>query len=314
MVSDVRLQSAGFRTRIAAAFAVVYIIWGSTYLAIRFAIETISPFFMAGSRFVLAGSALYIWARLHGAPPPSRFHWGAAGIVGGLLLFGGNGGLTWAEQRVPSGLSSLLIATVPLWMVLLDWARPRGVRPSGGVGVGILLGFAGIVLLVSPGELSGGSHVDLVGAAVLIAAAFSWAAGSLYAPRARLPASLTLATGMEMLAGGTFQLITALVTGEWVRLRLDQVSPRSALSFVYLMIFGSIVAFSAFIWLLKVTTTTRVSTIAYVNPVVAVFLGWALAGELVTVQTLLATTIIVIAVAIISTYRTQESARGEGVR
>lgn len=217
----------------------------------------------------------------------------------------------WAEQRVPSGLSALLISTVPLWMVLLDWARPGGARPGVGMVVGIVLGFAGIALLVSPGELAVGGIVDPVGAAVLMGASLSWAAGSLYAPRARLPASFTLATGMEMLAGGVFQLMAGLVTGEWSRINVGEVSLRSALSLVYLIIFGSIVAFTAFIWLLKVGTPARVSTYAYVNPIVAVFLGWALGGESVTVQTLLAAAIIVVAVVIITTYRTGESARRE---
>lgn len=297
---------------VVAAFSAIYLIWGSTYLAIRFAIETLPPFFMAGTRFVIAGAVLYGFARLRGASPPARFHWGTAAVVGGLLLLGGNGGVSWAEQLVPSGLAALLIATVPLWMVVLDWVWHGGVRPGGRVAVGLLSGFAGVALLVSPGELAGGSHVDPVGAAVLMLAALSWAAGSLYSRRARLPDSPLLGTAMEMFAGGVLLLMAGLVTGEWARLEIDEVSLRSVLSVGYLIVFGSLIGFTAYIWLLKVTTPARVSTYAYVNPVVAVFLGWALASEPLTFRTLLAAAVIVTAVVLITTSRASGAAEYDG--
>jgi len=296
------------------ALLAVYLIWGSTYLAIRFAIETLPPFLMVGTRLVVAGAVLYGWARGRGAPRPTRFNWGAAAVVGGLLLLGGNGGLAWAEQQVPSGLASLLIAMVPLWMVLLNWIGGDRVRPSGGVAIGLVLGLAGIVLLVGPGELAGGSHANSVGAAALMVSSLSWATGSLYSRRARLPASSLLATAMEMLAGGALLLVAGSVTGEWTQLKLSQVSPRSTLSLGYLVIFGSLVGFTAYTWLLRVARPALVSTYAYVNPVVAVFLGWALGGESLTPWTILAALIIVIAVVLITTYQARGSTREERAR
>jgi drug/metabolite transporter (DMT)-like permease len=290
------------RVRVILAFAAIYLIWGSTYLAIRFAIDTLPPFLMAGVRFVIAGALLYGWARWRGATRPSRGHWLAAVIVGGLMLLGGNGGVVWAEQRVPSGLTSVLIATVPLWVAVLDWLR-RGTRPSGRMAAGLALGLAGIVLLVGPAELAGTSRMDLVGAGVLILAALLWAAGSLYSRRASLPASPLLATAMEMLAGGLLLLLAGLVTGQAADLDLDRVSLQSVLALCYLIIFGSLVAFTAYTWLLRVTSPARAATYAYVNPVVAVLLGWALGGEPLTVRTLLAAAIIIGAVVVITSYQ-----------
>ncbi|MCG3119242.1 MAG: putative inner membrane transporter YedA [bacterium] len=299
------LQFRPPRWRLVTAFAAVYLIWGSTYLAIRIAIETIPPFLMAGIRFLIAGAILYVWARWRGTPPPRRAHWLAAAIVGGLLLVGGNGGVVWAEQRVPSGLTALLIATVPLWMALLNWLRPGGVKPDNGVIAGLALGFIGIMLLVGPGELAGGHHVDSLGAAVLIVASLSWAAGSLYSRRAQLPASPLLTTGMEMLTGGALLLIAGSLAGEWTRFELSALSVRSSLALTYLIVFGALIGFTAYIWLLRVSTPARASTYAYVNPVVAIFLGWALASEPLTARTLLAAAIIVAAVVVITTQRAQ---------
>lgn len=286
------------RFKVALAFLAIYLIWGSTYLAIRFAIETLPPFLMAGARFLIAGAVLYAWMRLRGAPRPQGFQWRNTAIVGGLMLLGGNGGVVWSEQLVPSGLAAVLIATSPLWMVVLGWLW-RGARPSRRVVIGLTLGFSGVVLLVGPGALNGQGQVAPLGAAVLILAALSWATGSLFAQRARLPAASLLATAMEMLAGGALLFIAGLVTGEWVRVDLSAVSIRSLLALVYLILFGSLVGFSAYTWLLRVTTIARASTYAYVNPVVAVFLGWALAGETLTLQTLLATAVIVAGVMLI---------------
>jgi drug/metabolite transporter (DMT)-like permease len=224
-------------------------------------------------------------------------NWKAAGLVGALLL-GGNGAVTWAEQWVPSGLAALLIATVPLWMVLLAWLR-GGERPTAGVAGGLALGLAGIILLIGPGELLGGSHIDPVGALAILLGSVSWAAGSLYARRAPMPRAPLLGTGMEMLAGGALLLLAGFATGEGAQLHLEALSLRSGLAFGYLVVFGSIVAFSAYVWLLRVVSPARVSTYAYVNPVVAVFLGWALASEPITPLTLVAAAVIVTAVALI---------------
>jgi drug/metabolite transporter (DMT)-like permease len=291
------------RWQVATAFAAIYLIWGSTYLAIRLAIETFPPFLMASIRFLVAGIILYVWSRLRGASQPARSHWLSAAVVGGLLLLGGNGGVVWAEQHVPSGLTALLIGTVPLWMALLDWLRRDGAKPSNGVIVGLTLGFLGMALLIGPVELAGGDHVDLAGAAVLILASLSWATGSLYSRRAQLPASPLLATAMEMLAGGALLLIASLLVGEWARFDSSALSLRSWLALGYLIVFGALVGFTAYIWLLRVSTPAHVSTYAYVNPVVAIFLGWAFAGEPLTARTLLAAAVIVAAVVIITTYR-----------
>lgn len=296
------------RLGVAAAFLAVYLIWGSTYLAIRFAIETLPPFLMAGARFVVAGALLYAWTRWRGTPAPSRAHWPAAIVIGGLLLLGGNGGVVWAETRIPSGIAALLVATVPLWMVLLDTWRRDGARPGRYTVAGLVVGFGGIALLVGPGQLVGGG-VDLLGAGVLVVASISWAIGSLYSRRAHLPASPLLGTSMEMLAGGVWLVLAGTLTGEWARVDLGAVSPRSAGALLYLIIFGSLVGFSSYIWLLRVSTPARVSTYAYVNPVVALLLGWALAGESLTPRTGVAVALVLAAVVAITMTRSSAPAR-----
>jgi drug/metabolite transporter (DMT)-like permease len=289
-----------FRTKLLLAFGALYTIWGSTYLAIRLAIETLPPFLMASARFLVSGVALYSYARLRGgAERPTRVEWRSAAIVGGLLLLGGNGGVVWAEQRVPSGLASLIVATVPLWMVLLDWARPGGRRPSLGVSAGLLLGTAGLVVLVGPGIFSGRGAVDGAGTLALLGSALAWAAGSVYSQHARLPSSPLLATGMEMLAGSVLLFAAALVAGQ-TSVDVGAVSLRSWLALLYLILFGSLIGFTAYIWLLKVAPPARVSTYAYVNPVVAVLLGWAVLAEPLTPRTWAAAGIIIGAVAIIT--------------
>jgi drug/metabolite transporter (DMT)-like permease len=293
------LSKASPRWRVAAAFAAIYIIWGSTYLAIRFAIETIPPFLMGGVRFLTAGAILYAFARARGAAPPSRAHWRPAIIIGGMLLLGGNGGVILAERMVPSGLAALVIATVPLWMVLLNWLRGDGVRPTAGVALGLGLGVAGIGLLVGPGETAG-MGVNPIGVVVLVLASLSWSIGSLYSRRARLPADPLVATAIEMLAGGGLLIALGTVTGEVGQIQFGQMTPRSVFALGYLIVFGSLVAFSAYVWLLRVSTPARVSTYAFVNPVVAVLLGWALAGETLTPPMLLAAALIVTAVVLIT--------------
>jgi len=286
-----------------AALAAVWFIWGSTYLAIRWAIETMPGFLMAGTRFLAAGGALYLWARLHGAAAPSASQWRTAFVIGGLMLVGGNGGVVWAQKVVPSGLTALLIATEPLWVVLLDWARPRGTRPTVVEGLGLLLGFAGAAMLIGPGE-NGGPRINPAGAAVLAFATLSWATGSIYSRTAPLPESPLLRAGMNLVGGGVGLLVAATVAGDWQALRLDAISARSAWSFLYLVVFGSVVAFTAYLWTLRATSLATASTYAYVNPLVAVFLGWALAAEQVTPRILVATAIIVVSVVIITMART----------
>jgi drug/metabolite transporter (DMT)-like permease len=296
-------MQAASRAHVAIAFALVYVIWGSTYLAILFAVETLPPFLMAGVRFLVAGGLMYGWMRLgNRSAAPTRAEWKGAAIVGAFLLLGGNGGVVWAEQRVPSGLAALLVATVPLWMVLLEWGG-GGKRPTGRVMAGIAIGFVGLGILVGPAEILGGHAADRVGGLVLVLAAFSWAVGSVAARRVRLPASPLLGTGMEMLAGGTLLVVLGTLTGEWGRLDLAAASPRSLWAVVYLIVFGSLVGFTAYVWLLRHVEIAKVSTYAYVNPVVAVILGWALAGEELTARIAIAAAVIVAGVVFITSGR-----------
>ena len=292
------------RLKLGVAFLAIYVIWGSTYLAIRFVVETIPPFFMAGTRFIIAGLILYALTRLRSALAPTSLQWKRAFVIGGFLLLGGNGAVVWAEQWVPSGLTSLLIATVPLWMVLLNSLHNR-TRPSIGVIVGLILGFTGVALLVGSIENIGEINMIIPGATIIVFGSFLWANGSLYSRSVKTSSSQFQAAAMQMIAGGILLLSASLITGEWRRIMLDQVSPRSMLSWLYLIVFGSIVAFSSYIWLLKQTTPPQVSTYAYINPIIAMILGWALADEALTARTILAAIIIITSVAVITIYPTE---------
>ncbi|HEU4339872.1 MAG TPA: EamA family transporter, partial [Planctomycetota bacterium] len=248
---------------VVVAFLLIYLIWGSTYLAIDRAIQTIPPFVMAGVRFLVAGAVLYAVARLFGAPQPQRGEWKPAAIVGLFLLLGGNGGVVQAQLTVPSGIASLIIAGVAIWMALFEAIRPGGRWPSWPVALGLLVGLGGVALLVAP---RGAGSVDPWGAASLIAAEISWAIGSIYARGAKLPKSAFVATAVEMMAGGAGLLLLALPTGQWGMLDLRAVSTQSVIAMTYLAVFGSIVAFTAYVWLLSVRPPSLVATYAYVNP------------------------------------------------
>lgn len=289
------------RLKLGAAFLAIYIIWGSTYLAIRFVVETIPPFFMAGTRWIIAGLILCALTRTRSNLSPTSLHWKHAFVIGGFLLLGGNGAVVWAEQWVPSGLTSLLIATTPFWMVLLNSLHHRA-RPSIGVIVGLILGFAGVTLLIGGIENIGENNMIIPGATIIMFGSFLWASGSLYSRSAETSSSQLQGVAMQMIAGGILLLSASLITSEWTRVTLNQVSTRSVLSWLYLIVFGSIVAFSSYIWLLKQTAPPLVSTHAYINPVVALILGWALADEALTSRNILAAIIIIISVAIITTY------------
>jgi drug/metabolite transporter (DMT)-like permease len=275
------------------AFALVYVIWGSTYLAIRFAIETLPPLLMAGVRFVIAGGLLYGWGRWRGAPPPSRIQWKAAAVVGGLLLLGGNGAVVVAQQWIPSGLAALVVGAVPLWMVLIDWGWGGRIEPTGRVWAGLVVGFGGVAILAGSPGLGAGGAMEFVGGALVLAGGVAWAVGSIYTRHAPTPKSARLWVGMQMLWGGLFLLIVGSLAGEWGRVDPGTVSLKSMLALLYLIAFGAIVGYSAYIWLLRVSTPSRVSTYAYVNPVVALFLGWWLAGEPLTPRSLLAAGVII---------------------
>jgi drug/metabolite transporter (DMT)-like permease len=289
------------RARLIAAFAAVYIIWGSTYLAIRFAVETLPPLLMAGARFLIAGLILLIWARFRTPNDrPTSIDWETGLISGLLLLLGGNGGVVWAEQRVPSGIAALLVAIVPLWMVLLDWGRREGRRPPALVFVGLGLGLVGLALLLGPDALEGHGDISITGAIVLVLASLSWAAGSLYTKHAPKASSGLNGAATQMIAGGLSLAAAAVFAGEPTHMDLAHASSRSILGFLYLVTFGSLVGFTAYIYLLGHTSAAKAATYAYVNPVVAVALGWAFASEPVTTRTLLAAAVILAGVAIIT--------------
>jgi drug/metabolite transporter (DMT)-like permease len=283
-----------------AAFAAVYLAWGSTYAAIRIAIDTMPPLLMAGARFLLAGTLLYAIMRLRGEPAPERRHWRNTALIGMLLLMFGNGGVTMAERTVPSAIVALLVAMVPMWMVLLEWLRPGGIRPTGRTILGLVIGFAGIVLLIGPGSLAGGGRVDPLGAGIVTVGALAWAFGSIWSRSAALPRNPLVATGMEMAWGGVWLLLAGTLRGELGVLDPSAFTTRSVLAFAYLVVVGSLIGFSAYIWLLGVSTPARVSTYAYVNPLVAVLLGWALLNEPLSGRVLAAAAIIVAAVAVIT--------------
>lgn len=294
------------KIRIWLALLSIYIIWGSTYLGIRLAVETIPPFLMAATRFLTAGAILFVWRRLAGDPLPRPEELKAASIMGLFLLLGGNGLVSWAEQHVPSGVTALMVAASPLWMVLIDLLLP-GVRSrlNGLMAAGVLMGFLGVVLLLLRGDLLGDSGLDLTGSIALLAATLLWAGGSIYGRGAPTPKSPLMGTSLEMLAGSGGLLLASILTGEWSRLNLAGISTQSLLSLLYLILFGALVAFSAYSWLLRVAPTPLVATYAYVNPLIAILIGNLLAGEVLTLRILLSAIIIISAVAIINWGRMQ---------
>ena len=284
--------------RVWAALAVVYVVWGSTYLGILYAIDTIPVFLSMGIRFVVAGGLLYVWAVRRGDVTGDRVRrgqWAAALLVGGLLFVGGNSLVAWSETRVDTGIAALLIAAVPLWMALFDRVA-NGQRLSRPAVLGLLVGFGGVALLAWP---SGPSRIDALGAAALLVSGAAWAAGSLVARRASLPRRPLVSSGMQMFAGGMLLMLVAGASGELTEVGYPSLT--SVLAMVYLIVFGSWLAFSAYVWLLRVAPMSVVSTYAYVNPVVAVFLGWAVLSEPLSVRTVAAGAIILGAVALIVT-------------
>jgi drug/metabolite transporter (DMT)-like permease len=284
--------------KLALGFAAVYILWGSTYLAIRFAVASMPPLFMAGTRHLIAGLLLYAVMRARGAARPTAANWKSATVLGALLLLGGNGMVSSAEATVPSGITALMVAAVPFWMVLLN-ALDRRKAPGIPILAGLALGVVGLGVLVFPAGSHAPDHVDPLGIGMLLAGTLAWGVGSLYAPRAALPSSTFLGIGMEMLAGGLLLWLAGLATGEGSQLHFAAITAKSLLALGYLVIFGSLLGFSSYVWLLKVTTPARASTYAFVNPAIAVLLGWAFAGEPITLRIALAGGIIVAAVCLI---------------
>lgn len=286
---------------IVAAFAAVYLIWGSTYLGIRLAIDSMPPLLMAGSRFFIAGGILYPVMRVLGAPRPQLVHWKSAAIIGALLLLVGNGGVTWAQQTVPTSIAALMVAATPLWINLIEWLRPSGRRPRRAVFIGLSLGFAGVALIVLGKSSAGQSVLNPVGASLLLLAPLCWAFGSIFSRHAAQSESALLNIAMQMLCGGALMLLAGLAAGEASQLHIAQVTPASAWAFVYLTLIGSLVGFSAYVWLLQVSTPARVSTYAYVNPFIAVLLGRLVLHEALPGSVLMAGVCIIVAVILITT-------------
>lgn len=287
-----------------AAFAAVYIFWGSTYLAIKYAIETLPPFLMAGTRFVIAGGILLLIARFSkDYETPKAAHWKTSFIVGTLLLLFGNGGVVFAEKYISSSLAALLVATEPFWVVFLSWLWLGKSRPNIKTIAGLLLGFVGVWLLIGgqpAHETEAGSSMQFFSAVAIVVATMAWATGSIYGLRAPVPKSAILTSGMQMFSGGIVLFVVSLISGEMFRFDVSQVSSNSVFGLIYLIIFGSLIGFTAYSWLLKNAQPSMVATYAYINPVVAVFLGWLVAGETFTTQMLIGAGIIVGSVALIT--------------
>lgn len=294
------------RLMIAAAFAAIYVIWGSTYLAIKYAIETVPPFLMTAVRFAIAGGVLYLWSAFragrepaaHISQPSRALIWRDAFIVGALLILGGTALVGWAELAVPSGITSLILASTPLWMALCEGIGARR-APSPRVMAGLLVGLVGLAILIGPALVTPGQAANLLGVLALLVASLAWTVGALYSRRAALPSSPARATGVQMLAGGALSLVVGLLLGEHRILSLSAITPASLFAIAYLIVFGALIGFSAYLWLMRVSTPSRVATHAYVNPVVAVLLGWAMLGEAVTMRTIVAMAVIVAAVVLI---------------
>lgn len=300
-----------------AAFAAVYIFWGSTYLAIKYALETLPPFLMAGSRFAMAGSILFLIARFskdYEAPKPA--HWRTSFVVGTLLLLGGNGGVVLAQQYISSSMTALLVATEPLWVVLLSWLWLKNGRPNWKVFAGLLVGFLGVWFLIAgrgSGGFMGGEPGQMFGFVAVIGGALSWAAGSIYGLRGSTPKSSLLTAGMQMLSGSLALFVVGIVRGEWSSFDSSAVSQASVVALFYLLIFGSLIGFTAYSWLLKNAQPSMVATYAYVNPVIAVLLGWSIAGESLTAQMLIGAFIIVVSVALITASKKSKPGEEEEV-
>ena len=288
------------RSHVITAFAAVYVVWGSTYIFMRFAGETIPPVGVSGLRFLLAGAVLLAIARGRGVFASASRAWRGQAVVG-ILLTIGNASITWAVQRIPSGVASLLVAMTPCWMVLFDWWRPHGRRPGPGVIAGLILGIAGTAILIGPGTL-GSAPVDPLGAGVVLGGTLLWAGGSIYSRGIPRVGSAFQTSAVQLIAGGATVLVLGYLAGAYAGFHRADVTTRSALSFVYLVLIGSVVGYSAYTYILGVTSTALAATYAFVNPIIAVLLGALVLHEPLTARVVLAGTVIVGAVALITLY------------
>jgi drug/metabolite transporter (DMT)-like permease len=284
-----------------AAYVAIYLIWGSTFLGMRLAIDSIPPLLMAGGRFIIAGVLLYSVMRWRGDVAPNRRQWLNAIIIGAMLVTAGNGGVCWAQQTVPTSIAALIVASVPLWIMLADWWRPNGLRPALTTVLGLIAGFIGVGMIVLSKDDQGTRLVDPLGAGVLLTGNICWALGSIYSRQTKVKApSPLLGVGMQMIAGGVLDVTIGLLLGEGRDFHPDQITAVSAWAFVYLTFVGSLVAYTAYVWLLTVSSTAKVSTYAYVNPVIAVMLGHVGLKEALPHSLALAGLLILVAVVLIT--------------
>jgi drug/metabolite transporter (DMT)-like permease len=290
-------QTAPSRTALVLAFFCIYVVWGSTYLGIRYAVETIPPLIVAAVRHIVAGVALLTWAYTRGYRPTWR-EWRASAVLGFLYFVLGHGSLHWAETVVPSGWAALLIASEPIWIAVMATLASHERLTSKTI-FGLLLGIAGVALLVGE-ETATGQRVMVIGSIAILLGTLAWSIGVMYALKAPLPRNAMARAGMPEIVGSTVLFIVAAFTGEFSKLHVSAITPRSAWSLVYLITFGSIITFTAYTWLLDHISPTLVSTHTYVNPVIAVLVGWLWAGELVNSRVIAAGILTLLAVFLIS--------------
>ena len=297
------------RWKVLLAFAIIYFVWGSTFLAIRVGVREVPPFLLAAMRFFLAGLALYAWMRLRGTPSPSAREWGSATFLALLIFVFDYGLLFWAERRVPSGIAAVMLATIPVFMAIAEIAFLRTQRLTLRLALALLVGMGGVAVLVGRSASLGDSPVDASGAIALIVAAVSWSIAAALSRRLPLPSSKPMSSGAQMLAGGVLLLLASGLLGEFRGFRIQGVSTGAWLALAYLTVAGSIVAFTAYVWLLHHESPTKVGTYAYVNPVVAVVIGYFLGGEALGPRTILGTLLVLVSVVVITTAPKSEPKR-----
>ena len=290
------------------AFAIIYFVWGSTFLAIRVGVREVPPFLLAAIRFSIAGLVLYSWTRARGERSPSPRQWASVSLLAVLIFVGDYGLLFWAEQRVPSGLAAVMLATIPAFMALSEIIFLKTQRLTARLAAALLIGLGGVAVLVSRSLNLGGAPIDPRGAAALIVAAICWSVAAAFARRLPLPDSKVLSSGAQMLAGGIFLGFTAVARGEFHNFHPSTVSQSAWLALLYLIVAGSIIAFTAYVWLLHHESPTKVGTYAYVNPLVAVLLGYFLGREALGPRTILGTLCILISVVLITTTSAKKTA------
>jgi drug/metabolite transporter (DMT)-like permease len=296
------------RMRVLIAFASVYVLWGSTYLLIKYAIETIPPFLLGTTRFIASGAVLYALARWRGAAKPTAYELRMAAITGVLMLGFGNGGVMLAEKTVPSGVVALIVSSVPIWVVLIDWLRPKGVRPRKTMFVGLALGVAGMVILIGPKAIVGEGHIDSVGTGILLVGSVSWSIGTLMTRWSKRPGSPLVFAALQMLAAAGAMGVMSLISGDWRQFSWSGLTTLSVVSFWYLVIAGSIIGYTAYVYLLGVVSAAKAATYAYVNPIIAVVLGWLFASEPLSARTIVAAAVILGGVALITSGQAAKAA------